>query len=376
MSVSMFFYGTLCHAPLLEIVLGRNVDLVPATLSGWAAHWAKGRPHPMLVPSPSGRVSGFVVTKLSPTDQDRLDYYEGGFDFLTREVAVETSSGPQKALAFFTSPGVFEPAAPWDIGVWAARYGDAVTATARDVMRLMGKVPAEDVLARYPMMLVRGDSRVRAARDPSPATLRRYAKPDDVALKSFHQPYAHFFAVEEYDLRFRQFDGEQSAQINRAVFISGDAVTVLPYDPLRDRVLLVEQFRAGPYARGDNNPWSLEAIAGRIDPGETAEDCARREAIEEAGLALGQLLPVAQFYPSPGAKSEYLYNFVALCDLPDGVEGVFGVAEEAEDIKGHLVSFHKLMSLVETGEISNGQLILTVLWLQRERPRLRSGQPR
>jgi nudix-type nucleoside diphosphatase (YffH/AdpP family) len=163
-----------------------------------------------------------------------------------------------------------------------------------------------------------------------------------------------------------------SPVIRRDVFVSGDAVTVLPYDPLRDRVLLVEQFRAGPLGRGDPLPWQLEAIAGRIDPGETPEDCARREAVEEAGLVLGALEKVAEYYPSPGAMTEFIYSYVALCDLPDGVAGVFGDADEAEDIRGQLVPFDGLMAAVAGGEIANAPLILTAFWLQRERDRLRN----
>ena len=93
--------------------------------------------------------------------------------------------------------------------------------------------------------------------------------------------------------------------------------------------------------------------------------------MEEAGLALGELLPVAGYYPTPGAKAEFLYSYLALCDLPDGVAGVFGMAGEAEDIRGHLVSFDRLMDLVASGEASNAPLVLTALWLQRERGRLR-----
>ncbi len=220
-------------------------------------------------------------------------------------------------------------------------------------------------------MLVRGAGRVRAAAEPGPVTQRRFAGPGDVRLADLRQPYAHFFAVEEYDVAYRRFDGQHSPVVTRAVFVSGDAVTVLPYDPRRDRVLLVEQFRIGPVARGSLQPWLIEPIAGRIDPGETPQDCARREALEEAGLHLGALLPVAEFYPSPGAVSEYLYAFVALTDLPDGAAGVFGLAGEAEDIRGHLVSFDDLMRLVASGEVANAPLILTALWLQRERGRLR-----
>ena len=187
------------------------------------------------------------------------------------------------------------------------------------------------------------------------------------------EPYARFFAVEEYDLAFRQFDGGLGPVVTRAVFVSGDAVTVLPYDPLRDRVLVVEQFRSGPFGRGDANPWQLEAIAGRIDAGETAEEAARREAVEEAGLTLGALEKVAEYYPTPGICAEFLYSYVAICELPDGSAGVFGVEGEAEDIRGHLIGFSDLMALVASGEVGNAPLILTALWLQRERARLRRG---
>jgi len=250
---------------------------------------------------------------------------------------------------------------------------DAVwQATAGDVMALMGRASVAEVAARLGPMLVRGASRVRAAQSATTA-LRHRARPGDVLVADLRQPYAKFFAIEEYDVAWRQFDGAMSDTVTRAAFLSGDAVTVLPYDPLRDRVLVVEQFRAGPLARGDGQCWQIEAIAGRIDPGESAEEAARREAVEEAGLHLTELLEVARYYPSPGAVSEYLYSYVALTDLPDGSAGVFGVAGETEDIRGHLISFDRFMELVATGEIENAPLILTALWLQRERGRLRGG---
>jgi nudix-type nucleoside diphosphatase (YffH/AdpP family) len=183
--------------------------------------------------------------------------------------------------------------------------------------------------------------------------------------------HAGFFAVNLHHLRHRRFDGRFSDPLTREVFVVGDAVTVLPYDPVRDRVLLIEQFRMGPFGRGDPLPWQLEAIAGRIDPGETPEAAARREAVEEAGLVLGALEKVAEYYPTPGAVAEYLYSYVALCDLPDGVAGVFGAEDEGEDIMGHLVSFDRLVEVMAAGEIGNAPLLLTVLWLQRERARLR-----
>jgi hypothetical protein len=95
--------------------------------------------------------------------------------------------------------------------------------------------------------------------------------------------------------------------------------------------------------------------------------------VEEAGLTLGDLIEVAGYYPTTGAVTEFIYSYVALTDLPDGSAGVFGLDAEAEDIRGHLIDFDTLMTLVATGEVTNAPLILTALWLQRERPRLRGS---
>lgn len=203
------------------------------------------------------------------------------------------------------------------------------------------------------------------------AHLRRGPGTTDVEVLTRAEPYARYFALEEQELRFRRFDGTMGEPVLRAAFVSGDAVTVLPYDPQRDRVLVVEQFRFAPHVRGDANPWQLEAIAGRIDRGETPEAAAIRESFEEAGLRIARLLPMAGYYPSPGAVTEYLYSFLALVDLPDSAAGVFGLASEAEDIRAHLVSFHQLMALCASGEIGNAPLLLSALWLARERPGLR-----
>ena len=81
-----------------------------------------------------------------------------------------------------------------------------------------------------------------------------------------------------------------------------DAVCVLPYDPQRDRVVLIEQFRVGALGKVDN-PWLIELVAGLIDKDESPDEVARREAVEEAGLELADLWPVTRYFPSPGAAT-------------------------------------------------------------------------
>lgn len=370
-----FFYGTLCHAPLLEAVLGRAVGVEPAILDAHGVRWAEGHVFPLIVEVAGQQAAGIVVRGLGPVDVARLDFYEGGFAYRTRDLDVIAGGATVVARGYFPDPGHWTPGEVWDLGDWQARLGDTVVATARDFMAHFGSKPSTEVRARYGSMLVRGASRVRAL-SAAPTALRYRAHPEDVVVDAQREPYARFFSVEETDLSYRRFDGTMSPKVTRAAFVSGDAVTVLPYDPERQRVLVIEQFRAGPHARGDGQPWQIEAIAGRIDPGETPEVAARREAEEEAGLTLGNLMPVASYYPSPGAMAEFLYSFVAVCDLPDGSAGIFGVAGEAEDIRGHLISLDDLLALVVSGEVANAPLILTAFWLQREKDRLRDAMHR
>jgi len=240
-------------------------------------------------------------------------------------------------------------------------------ALARDIAALYGLATPAQIKPRLPMMAVRAAARVRAAAAPVSANGPDAAQ--NVTIHAARQPYAAFFAVEEYDLTHTRFDGTPSAHLRRAVFVSGDAVTVLPYDPVRRRVLLVQQFRSGPFARGDVHPWQYEAIAGRIDAGEAPETAARREAVEEAGLSLGDLHFVAGYYPSPGILSEYLYSYVGLCDLPDNAAGTFGLATEGEDILGHIVPLDDLIVRISGAQGGNAPLILTALWLWQNQHR-------
>ncbi len=315
---------------------------------------------------PDRTVSG-VLSPLSTGERDRLMHYTTAMAWVAHH-GLWLSGAEVRATTYL--PLTPDADDVWSADVWTARFAEQERALAADLMQLMGVVAPEALAARLGSMRVRAASRIRA-QTATPSTLRQPAADDALSMTATRHPYLGFFAVEEYDLTVRRFDGDQSALMTRAVFVTGDAVTVLPYDPVRDRVLLIEQFRPGPMARGDPVPWSLEAIAGRIDPGETPQEAGRREAVEEAGLTLGRFWPVANYYPSPAGKTEFLYSFVAEADLPDGTAGLHGLADEAEDIRGHLVSFDDLMRLIASGEVCNAPVILTAFWLARERASLR-----
>ncbi|MGX5221053.1 NUDIX domain-containing protein [Pseudomonas segetis] len=193
--------------------------------------------------------------------------------------------------------------------------------------------------------------------------------PDAVEIVEREACFRGFYSLDRLHLRHRQFSGEMGPVLNREVFLRHDAVCVLPYDPQRDRVVLIEQFRVGAMHKSDN-PWLLELVAGLIDKDEEPEAVAHREAMEEAGLKLGALWPITQYYPSPGGSNERVHLFVGRCDS-EGVGGVFGLAEEGEDIQVHVWPFEDALDAVKDGRIDNAASIIALQWLALNRAEVR-----
>lgn len=120
--------------------------------------------------------------------------------------------------------------------------------------------------------------------------------------------YKGFFKADEYFLRYPRYDGTMSRTVSREVMERGHAAAVLLYDAEREKIVLVEQFRVGVYLTGEN-PWIAECVAGIIGQGETPEAVARREAVEESGCEVGEIIPICRYFSSPGGMSETLYVF-------------------------------------------------------------------
>ena len=183
--------------------------------------------------------------------------------------------------------------------------------------------------------------------------------------------YRGFFSVEEHDLTYQKFNKEQSNVVTRSTLVSSDAVIILPYDPVNDRILLIEQFRAGPYVKGDQNPWVLEPIAGLVDKGETPESAGVREAQEEAHLEIKGLELVARSYPSPGISTEFFHQYIGIVELLDSSNLIAGLSSENEDIRSHVFEYEQFFEIIESGKAKVGPLILIGLWLSKNRNRLR-----
>ena len=192
---------------------------------------------------------------------------------------------------------------------------------------------------------------------------------DDVRVLACDTVFQGYFRIDRYRLQHRRHDGGWTEELTREVFERGHAVGVLPYDPLRDEVVLIEQFRVGAHAAGWA-PWQLEVVAGIIDEGETAEEVARRESLEEAGLTLLELAPISDFLVSQGAVSETVRLFCGRVDAT-GAGGIHGLEHEGEDIKVVVVPFAELSALLAENKVTNATGLVALQWLLLNRDALR-----
>lgn len=181
--------------------------------------------------------------------------------------------------------------------------------------------------------------------------------------------YQGFFRLEKYRLKHTLFAGGWSDELDRELFRRGNCVAVLLYDPDKDKVVLIEQFRVGAILRPEP-AWLLEIVAGAIEEGETAEEVAYREAIEEAGCQIKALKVISEFYTTPGGSSEWITLFCGRVDSI-GIGGIHGLDHEHEDILVSTVSFEEAYRLLEQGKINSGIPIIAIQWLALNRDKLR-----
>lgn len=369
----VFLYGTLRHAPLLAVVLGETPpDQQAARLSGHAVRAVAGAPYPALVPAPGEAAEGILLRDQGPRALGRLCHYEAAFGYAASAVTVETDAGPKPAQVFLPDvPPETEGA--WSLGDWQAAWGRLSEEAAREVMAHHGRLSPGAIGDIFGMIRSRAHSRVLGATPRPRAPIVANADRGSVDLLAHRRPYARYFAMEEQDLRFPRFGGGYSETVTRAALVATDAALVVPYDPRRDEVLLIEQFRPGPYLRGDPRPWCLEPVAGRVDPGETPETTARREAEEEAGITLERLETISRSYPSPGCSTEFFHIYLGLADLSRPPAETGGLEEEAEDIRRHVLPLEHVVEWADAGLLDVGPLELAVHWLARHRDRLRAA---
>ncbi|KAA1171636.1 NUDIX domain-containing protein [Marinobacter salinexigens] len=192
----------------------------------------------------------------------------------------------------------------------------------------------------------------------------------DVTIEKRETVFQGFFRMDKLWLTHPRFDGDTMPVFTRELFIRGDATCVLPYDPVRDEVVLLEQFRLGALGRSQS-PWLLELVAGMNEDGESPEDVARREGQEEAGLSFARLEKICDYLVSPGGTTELIHLFYGAVST-ESAGGLFGIEHEHEDIRAHVVNAEHAIAMIRDGRINNAAAIIALQWLELNRSRLRN----
>lgn len=185
---------------------------------------------------------------------------------------------------------------------------------------------------------------------------------DDVEILEKKPLYRGHVALDLYSVRHKLFAGGWSGAFTREVMARGEAVGVLPFDPQRNQIVLVEQFRIGAYLAG-RPPWQTEIVCGVIEDGETPEDVARREAREESGCEIGELRFIAEALSSPGLMSETVALFCGRIDSA-GVGGIHGVDGENEDIRAFTLPAADIADWLASGRVTHAASVIALQWLQ------------
>ena len=187
----------------------------------------------------------------------------------------------------------------------------------------------------------------------------------DVTISAIKTKYEGFFKLDEYHIKHKLFSNKISDEFTREIFERGDAVVIILYDPVKDKLLLIEQFRVGAL-RSQKSPWLLEFVAGMFGKNENPIEVAVRESEEEAGITIKaeNVKYIMKYLSSPGGMSESIYLYWSTFESTQVIPGsVYGLDEENEDILLHLVSLEKALALLDEGKIINASTIIGLQWL-------------
>ncbi len=202
---------------------------------------------------------------------------------------------------------------------------------------------------------------------------------EDVEVTNRENIFQAYFQMTRYHFKHRKFAGGWSEEISREVFQRGAVSAVLPYDAKRDRLVLIEQFRAGAwaamekgviYAKESSTPWLIEIVAGVIEEGEPPEEVAKRELQEEANCTALEIDHVMDLHLSAGAVNEPLSLFCANVDSCS-VAGIHGLDEEGEDIRVFTATPQEAADLLTEGKVHSAIAIIALQWFAAHHEELR-----
>lgn len=201
---------------------------------------------------------------------------------------------------------------------------------------------------------------------------------EDVEVIGKTTEFQGYFRVNRYRFKHQHFGGGWGGEISREIFERGHAAAVLMYDPDLDRLVMIEQFRPGAYAAlsspwfdEETSPWLIEVVAGIIEDGENPEDVVRREAVEEAGCEITDIVPICHYLVSPGGSSESMFLFCGRVDSSNA-GGVYGLPSEGENIRAFAIAVEEAFKLMDAGRIVNSMTLIPMQWFRMNHDGLRA----
>jgi len=373
--MDIFVFGTLRSDTLRKIVLGRDMssdDICEATIQDFQVYWAKEGPFPVMIPEPNSEAHGLVLKNLNEPDVERLNYYELGFDYVLATTSVETNAGQIGVSAYFCNRSDMATTKLWSFDDWLSDHSAIQYLAAQEFLDFFGTKFGDTAKVMYHSILKRAEVFVSEGSTPSSAIEIGPDLNTNIQIKDLKREYLGFFALNQVDLKYPFFDNSTSGVKSRTILMGSEASLILPYDPILDKVLLVEQFRIGPFCRGDKAPWVYEPVAGMIEFGEKPEDAAKREVFEEAGIQVTKLVKINSGYPNPGEATTYFYNYIGIVDLSDYSPGIYGIRDEGEDIRTHVCDFKEVFNWSISNKLRVLPLNTMVLWLALNKLKLSS----
>ena len=172
--------------------------------------------------------------------------------------------------------------------------------------------------------------------------------------------YKGYLGIEKYRVKHSRFHGGSTQELEREILERGKVVGVLPYDPVSDQIILIEQFRIGAHC-AKVNAWQVEIVAGVIEEGESPEQVARRETHEETGKEVSRIHHIGDFLVSPGCTSEEMHLYCGEVST-DSFEGIFGLPHEGEDIRAFTLTFDEAYLLLRDRKLTNFPVMAAIQW--------------
>lgn len=192
---------------------------------------------------------------------------------------------------------------------------------------------------------------------------------NDVKIKSETWLHRGFLSVKHFLVQHKLFSGEWGSALSREILMRADAAGVLLYDPILDKVVMIEQFRLGAM-KDRHTPWLIEIVAGIQEPNESVEALIKRETKEEAGLELLDSLLISEYWVSPGGSTERISLFCGKVDA-SAAGGVHGLPDEGEDIRVLVMDVDEAFDKVKKNIINNAMSIIALMWLELNKEKIR-----